>query len=66
MLKNSGLTILVIGAFSTSCTTANENFESIKTNDTPKHVDYSDMVTHGDTTRIGDTGGQTGNNPIKP
>lgn len=66
MKKYLFIAIIAIGGLATSCTTDNENFETPKVNDVPKHVDYQDMVIYADTTGIIDTGGQGGSTPIKP
>lgn len=66
MKKYLFLAIVAIGGLATSCTTDNEIFETQKVSEVPKHLEYQDIEISSDTTGIIDTGGQTGNNPIKP
>jgi len=66
MKKYLFIAIVAIGGLATSCTTDNDYLENPNLNDTPKHSDYQDIITQRDSTGVSDTGGQTGNNPIKP
>lgn len=65
MKKYLFLAIVAIGGLAISCTTDND-FPTSKTNPEVQEFDYTQMQKEGDTLSEGDTGGQTGNNPIKP
>lgn len=67
MKKYLFIAIVAIGGLVTSCTTDND-FPTSKTNPEIQEFDYTLVQKDGDTIGIdeGDTGGDTGNNPIKP
>ena len=59
--------LIALGVISVSCSTDdNEVFSTSKVNLEPQEFDYSLTHKDGDTIGEGDTGGQGGNNPIKP
>lgn len=65
MKKYLFIAIIAIGGLATSCTTDND-FPTSKTNPEVQEFDYTLMQKVEDTLGEGDTGGDTGNNPIKP
>lgn len=65
MKKYLFIAVVAICGLATSCTTDND-FPTSKTNSEVQEFDYTLMQKDGDTLGEGDTGGQTGNNPIKP
>lgn len=65
MKKYLFIAIVAIGGLATSCTTDND-FPTSKTKLEVQEFDYTLMQKDGDTLGEGDTGGDTGNNPIKP
>lgn len=69
MKKYLVVAFIALGSVLVSCSNDdNEVFSSPKVNLEPQGFDYSEAQKDGDTIGIdeGDTGGQGGNNPIKP
>ena len=67
MKKYLVVAFIALGSVLVSCSNDdNEVFSSPKVNLEPQEFDYSVVLKEGDTIGEGDTGGQGGNNPIKP
>lgn len=69
MKKYLMVALIALGVISVSCSTDdNEVFSTSKVNLELQEFDYSVAQKEGDSIKIdeGDTGGQGGNNPIKP
>jgi len=67
MKKYLVIAFLAIGSLTTSCTTDTDEISASKTNVATQELNTS-MQKDGDNTEEsdGDSGGETGNNPIKP
>lgn len=66
MKKYAFIAFIAISSLVTSCTTDNDVLPTSKVTLDDSSIDYSLMQKEGDSIPEGETGGETGNNPIKP
>ena len=66
MKKYLFIAIVAIGGLTISCTADNDMFSTSNTNPKNQEFDAFSMQKVNDSLSEGDTGGQTGSNPIKP